>query len=375
MSQWILKSWARRLLLDIANDIKVNTNKYYSAGKWFDEFCNVNQFWERRKQELLRLKNQEKNNKTNKIEQFKEQYLEMMIQLGVYIPYDSMEFNMMIAKKAKTSLPKINKDKKKKLDGLLSVLDMNKKEQDKWIYDHVPEYKRSNVSLGAFAFVLQKIFNSKMSPTNSPPINIVRKHLEQWRKIDKEPALYYRFLDALDYLFYTCWGKDFLTDEDASHICLSLWLLSDPTISDKNLGITKFENWPWDKGLRCRSNAYYETLLWNQDLGKRWFSLGLNAWEIMSTKQILIKDRTEENEVNINGEILNDSERNIIEALGTNTLTGEDLSAKAGYPYNSNFKSTLSSLRKRKIIGNKAPGYFIESRYHFLLNKKKQSQD
>ena len=66
---------------------------------------------------------------------------------------------------------------------------------------------------------------------------------------------------------------------------------------------------------------------------------------------------------------LNDTERYIVEALGTKTLIGEELAKKAGYPYNSNFKSTLSSLRKRDILGNKSPGYFIEPKYHFLISK------
>ena len=66
---------------------------------------------------------------------------------------------------------------------------------------------------------------------------------------------------------------------------------------------------------------------------------------------------------------LNDTEQNIIEALDTNTLTGERLSVEAGYPYNSNFKSTLSELRKRGILGNKSPGYFLEPKYYFLLDK------
>jgi len=72
---------------------------------------------------------------------------------------------------------------------------------------------------------------------------------------------------------------------------------------------------------------------------------------------------------------LNDTEQNIIEALNTSTLTGEKLCNKAGYPYNSNFKSTLSSLRKRGILGNKSPGYFLEPQYRFLLDKSDQGQD
>lgn len=67
--------------------------------------------------------------------------------------------------------------------------------------------------------------------------------------------------------------------------------------------------------------------------------------------------------------ILNEAEQNIIEALNTSTLTGGELAKKAGYPYNSNFKSTLAGLRKRGILGNKSPGYFLEAEYHFILNK------
>jgi len=66
---------------------------------------------------------------------------------------------------------------------------------------------------------------------------------------------------------------------------------------------------------------------------------------------------------------LNDAEQCIIEALAKETLTGEKLAKKAGYPYNSNFKSTLARLRKRAILGNRAPGYFIRPEYHYLLNK------
>jgi hypothetical protein len=56
---------------------------------------------------------------------------------------------------------------------------------------------------------------------------------------------------------------------------------------------------------------------------------------------------------------LTDTERNILEALGADRLTGEQLAKRAGYPFNSNFKGTLSSLRKRGVLGNAAPGYFV----------------
>jgi len=51
------------------------------------------------------------------------------------------------------------------------------------------------------------------------------------------------------------------------------------------------------------------------------------------------------------------AEQNILEALGDGTLTGEKLAEKAGYPCNSNFKNTLSSLVKRGILVNDRPGY------------------
>jgi hypothetical protein len=66
---------------------------------------------------------------------------------------------------------------------------------------------------------------------------------------------------------------------------------------------------------------------------------------------------------------LNDIEQDIIEALGDRTLTGEKLAKDAGHPYNFKFKSSLSGLRKRGILGNKTPGYFLEPEYEFLLKK------
>jgi len=66
---------------------------------------------------------------------------------------------------------------------------------------------------------------------------------------------------------------------------------------------------------------------------------------------------------------LNDIEQDIIEVLRDKTLTGAKLAKDAGHPYDFKFKSSLSGLRKRGILGNKSPGYFLESEYEFLLNK------
>lgn len=54
---------------------------------------------------------------------------------------------------------------------------------------------------------------------------------------------------------------------------------------------------------------------------------------------------------------LTDTEINILEALGERKLTGETLAQDTGYPCNSNFKNTLSSLVKRGLLVNDRPGY------------------
>lgn len=54
---------------------------------------------------------------------------------------------------------------------------------------------------------------------------------------------------------------------------------------------------------------------------------------------------------------LNEAETNILEALGDGRMIGEIVAKKAGYPFNSNFKNTLSSLVKRGLLVNDRPGY------------------
>ena len=71
-------------------------------------------------------------------------------------------------------------------------------------------------------------------------------------------------------------------------------------------------------------------------------------------------------------EHLSDTEANIIEALGDQRLIGEALAKQAGYPFNSNFKSTLSSLRKRGVLGNASPGYFVTAAWR---RRADQGQD
>ena len=57
-------------------------------------------------------------------------------------------------------------------------------------------------------------------------------------------------------------------------------------------------------------------------------------------------------------EILNETEKNILEALGDKTMIGEEIAPLAGYKCDGHFKGTLARLVKRNIMGNKRPGYY-----------------
>ena len=62
-------------------------------------------------------------------------------------------------------------------------------------------------------------------------------------------------------------------------------------------------------------------------------------------------------------------EMNIIEALGTDTMTLERLAPRAGYEVNGHFKHAVSSLRERGILGNKRPGYFVQRQYQEIIHE------
>ncbi|MHC4580154.1 MAG: hypothetical protein ACYS14_01775 [Planctomycetota bacterium] len=99
-------------------------------------------------------------------------------------------------------------------------------------------------------------------------------------------------------------------------------------------------------------------------------SLLKRARDLVLLLQRIAKDRGE-GKLTLNDaeDSLDDTEQDIIEALGSETLTGEKLASQTGHPYNFKFKSSLSGLRKRGILGNKSPGYFLESEYEFLLKE------
>ena len=67
---------------------------------------------------------------------------------------------------------------------------------------------------------------------------------------------------------------------------------------------------------------------------------------------------------------VNETEKIIIEALGDTTLTVEELAVKSGYDVSGYFRNILTSLRKRGILGNKRPGYYLKPEFHYLLQDR-----
>ena len=55
---------------------------------------------------------------------------------------------------------------------------------------------------------------------------------------------------------------------------------------------------------------------------------------------------------------LTDTESFILEALGSDTLRGPELLKKAGYDNSSHYRTILSNLVKRKILGRNSKGYY-----------------
>ena len=61
---------------------------------------------------------------------------------------------------------------------------------------------------------------------------------------------------------------------------------------------------------------------------------------------------------------LNELEREIVEALGKDTLTGEQIARRVNRAYDSTLKTTLASMRRRGILGNRCPGYYVSRQSH-----------
>jgi len=51
---------------------------------------------------------------------------------------------------------------------------------------------------------------------------------------------------------------------------------------------------------------------------------------------------------------LNDRERDVLEALGDATLTGQELATRAGYEYDKEFRELLATMRRHGLLGGEA---------------------
>jgi hypothetical protein len=58
-----------------------------------------------------------------------------------------------------------------------------------------------------------------------------------------------------------------------------------------------------------------------------------------------------------NAEPLSQREQDILDAVGDQTLTAEELANRAGYKLDGYFRSLLARLRKRGLLINLRPGY------------------
>lgn len=287
----VLTKEERRLLVQIATNIKMHPDTYREAGKWLDKYYSMENFWQQREDELRTLKMLHRPQTADDAEKYKIEYLELMMQLKVYIPIGSFEFWSLTREEpaAQTLQPK--PETSEKIKSLLAVLDLSKEEQERWVFENLPEYRDGDLSLSAFAFSLWKPFRDQIRMMKPPPIRKVRKSLERWRRIEKEPPICYRFRDGQNALLWKCRSKDFLTTEEAKRIFLLTWLITDPGVKEAHLGITEFENWDWNQGLRGRDFLYYETLIECTKSRERWMKLVLTAWAKLEAEKDLESEK------------------------------------------------------------------------------------
>ena len=80
--------------------------------------------------------------------------------------------------------------------------------------------------------------------------------------------------------------------------------------------------------------------------------------------------------INIQNRFLttNQTEKNILETIGRDLLTGPQIAAKSGYPYGRNLKAKLSELLKRGFLDNiRGQGYSVTPEYYPLLEMIKST--
>lgn len=288
----------RQLFLEIQVDIKKHTNRYREAGKWLDSYYCIENFWKQREEELKMLKALHTSKTGDETENYKIEYLQLMIDLKVYIPISSLEFWFLTHEKSSVDTTQLKPETNDKIKSLLAVLDLSEEEQGRWMFENLPEYRDSDLSLGPFAFSMWKPLVDQIRVMKPPPVKGIKKFLERWRNVEKEPAISYRFRDARNALLWKCWGrKEFLSREEAERILLLTWLMTDPESEQVPLGITEFENWAWNQGLRGRDFVYYETFIEDfEETGNKWMKLVRLAWAKVEAEKNLQSEKQAETE-------------------------------------------------------------------------------
>jgi len=231
-------------------------------------------------------------------ENYKIEYLQLMIDLKVYIPISSLEFWFLTHEKSSVDTTQLKPETNDKIKSLLAVLDLSEEEQGRWMFENLPEYRDSDLSLGPFAFSMWKPLMDQIRVMKPPPAKGIKKFLERWRNVEKEPAISYRFRDARNALLWKCWGrKEFLSREEAERILLLTWLMTDPEAEQVRLCITEFENWAWNQGLRGRDFVYYETFIEDfEETRNKWIKLVRLAWAKVEAEKNLQSEKPAEPE-------------------------------------------------------------------------------
>ena len=253
---------------------------------------------DQREEELKMLKGLHTSQAADETEKYKIEYLQLMIDLKVYIPVSSLEFWFLTHEKSPVDTMQLKPETNDKIKSVLAVLDLSKEEQGRWMFENLPEYRDSDLSLGTFAFSMWKPLMDQIRVMKPPPVKRVKESLERWRNVEKEPAISYRFRDAQNALLWKCWGrKEFLSREEAERILLLTWLITDREAEQVRLGITEFENWAWNQGLRGRDFVYYETFIKDfGEIGNKWLKLVRLAWAKVEAEKNLESKKSAEAE-------------------------------------------------------------------------------
>ncbi|MFH1615185.1 MAG: hypothetical protein ABIG61_08900 [Planctomycetota bacterium] len=73
----------------------------------------------------------------------------------------------------------------------------------------------------------------------------------------------------------------FMSTEVAKQYCLITWLITNADAVESNLGITRFEKWPWT----VEGNRYSLNFLWKDQNYKKWVNLTRRAWAKIETER------------------------------------------------------------------------------------------